>query len=259
MFGLGVLKGLGVTMKHLVNTYIDDLRKIPSRYAGGRDIVRQMPDEEGIFTIQYPEEKRLIPERFRFIPMLLFDPETGEERCTACGICAKVCPPQCIWIVRDQDESGKPITRPAEFHIDVSICMGCGFCAEFCPFDAIKMNHDFELSVYERYPQLVYDKQTLMAPVEYYAALCPTQFAEEEAARAAKREAKAESRAARTEGAPAAQTAGGKPAAEEAKQRKAEAPAPARPRLTSEEIERRKAEAAARRAQRQAKEEGEKS
>ncbi len=232
MFGSGVLKGLGVTMKHLVETYIDDVRKIPSRYAGGREILQQMPDEEGIFTIQYPEEKRVLPERFRFIPMLLFDPETGEDRCTACGICAKVCPPQCIWIVRDHDERGKPIPRPAEFYIDVSICMNCGFCAEFCPFDAIKMDHDFELSTFSRYPDWIYDKQELLVPLDYYAALYPNQYAQEEAARAAKDESKAAKRSAQAGGAAKAQ--------------------PARGKLSPEEIERRRAAAAARRAQRQA-------
>ncbi|NOZ29585.1 MAG: 4Fe-4S dicluster domain-containing protein [Chloroflexi bacterium] len=232
MFGVGVLKGLGVTMKHWIYTYIDDLQKIPSRYAGGREILRQRPDEEGIFTIQYPEERRVIPERFRFIPMLLYDAKTGKERCTACGICSKVCPPQCIWIVRDKDEKGKPITRPAEFYIDVSICMSCGFCAEFCPFDAIRMDHDYELAVYERYPRLIYTKQELMVPLEYYAALYPNQFAAEEEARAAKEKAR-QARASRQAG--AAAKGGG------------------RGKLSPEEIERRRAAAAARRAQRQAK------
>ena len=113
--------------------------------------------------------------------MLLWDTEKNEDRCTACGICAKVCPPQCIWIVRDIDEKGKPVTRPAEFYIDAAVCMSCSFCVEFCPFDAIKMNHDYELAVYDRYPQLVYNKAELTVPLEYYAALWPTQFAEEQA------------------------------------------------------------------------------
>jgi hypothetical protein len=109
----------------------------------------------------------------------------------------------------------------------------------------------------------VYDKQELLVPVEYYASLYPTQFVEEEAARAAKKEAKAESRAARVEGALAARPAGSKPTVEEVGQRETGAAAqggqaaPAKPRLTPEEIERRKAEAAARRAQRQAKGDGE--
>ena len=65
--------------------------------------------------------------------------------------------------------------------------MSCGLCAEFCPFDAIKMDHDYELAVYDRYPQLVYNKAELTVPLEYYAALWPTQFAEEQAARGPKR------------------------------------------------------------------------
>ena len=49
-----------------------------------------------------------------------------QNRCTSCGICAKVCPPQCIWIVRSSDpETGKPVTKPAEFFVDTDICMNC--------------------------------------------------------------------------------------------------------------------------------------
>ena len=194
MFGSGLLKGLGVTIKHFSETFTDDREKVPSRYEDSitldkkRKILDQPIDLEGLTTIQYPEEKRLLPERFRYIPMLLWDTETGEDRCTACGICAKVCPPQCIWIVRDSDEAGKPVTRPAEFYIDVAVCMSCAFCTEFCPFDAIKMNHDFELAVYDRYPQLVYNMAELTVPIEYYAALWPTQYGQEEEARRIKEE-----------------------------------------------------------------------
>jgi NADH-quinone oxidoreductase subunit I len=195
MFGSGLLKGLGITLQHLWESFTDDRKETPSRYenstdlGGDRRVMRQPVTQEGLLTLQYPEEKRLLPERFRYIPMLLFDTETGEDRCTACGICAKVCPPQCIWIVRDADENGKPITRPAEFYIDATVCMSCSFCVEFCPFDAIKMNHDHELAVYDRYPQLVFNKAELTVPLEYYAALWPTQFAEEQERIKAEREA----------------------------------------------------------------------
>jgi NADH-quinone oxidoreductase subunit I len=197
MFGSGLLKGLGITLKHFAETFTDDNQKVPSRYQDSRDlgdgrrIIEQPITQEGLLTIQYPEEKRLLPERFRYIPMLIWDTEKNEDRCTACGICAKVCPPQCIWIVRDQDEKGKPITRPQEFYIDAAVCMSCSFCAEFCPFDAIRMNHDYELAVYDRYPQLVYNKAELTVPMEYYAALWPTQFAEEQARRKAEEEEEA--------------------------------------------------------------------
>jgi len=205
MYGTGLLKGLGVTLKHFADTYKDDRKETPSRYVGSevldefnRRTIRQPIDQDGLLTVQYPEERRLLPERFRYIPMLIWDTENEIDLCTACGICAKVCPPQCIWIVRDSDEKGKPVTRPAEFYIDAAVCMSCSFCVEFCPFDAIKMNHDYELAVYDRYPHLVYDKAELTVPIEYYAALWPTQHAEEQEAqrlKAIEEKAKAEAKA----------------------------------------------------------------
>jgi NADH-quinone oxidoreductase subunit I len=187
---------LGVTLKHALDTFEDDRESVPDRYKGSlelgnnRRVIQQPIDQEGLLTIQYPEEKRLLPERFRYIPMLIWDSEKQEDRCTACGICAKVCPPQCIWIVRDSDENGKPVTRCSEFYIDAAVCMSCSFCVEFCPFDAIKMNHDYELAVYDRYPQLVYDMEELTVPLEYYAALWPTQYEEEQARRKEEEEEK---------------------------------------------------------------------
>ena len=230
-------------------------------WAAGKSIDQTaVGEQEGLFTIQYPEERRKLPERFRYIPMLIYetDAETGakEDRCTACGICAKVCPPQCIWIVRDKDENGKPITRPAEFYIDASICMNCGLCAEFCPFDAIKMNHDFEISAYKRMPHLVFDLEELSVPVSYYARIRPTDYAEEEAAKKAKEAEKAarpvvEKVAKAAPAAPAATAATAAPVAAaaatpEAPAAAAAAVAPAK--RSPEEIERLKAEAAARRA-----------
>jgi NADH-quinone oxidoreductase subunit I len=238
MFGSGLLKGLGVTLKHFADTFTDDRQKVPSRYQDSRDlgfgrkIIEQPITQEGLLTIQYPEEKRLLPERFRYIPMLLWDTEKNEDRCTACGICAKVCPPQCIWIVRDTDDKGKPVTRPAEFYIDAAVCMSCSFCAEFCPFDAIKMNHDYELAVYDRYPQLVYNKAELTVPIEYYAALWPTQYAEEEARRKAEEEE--EARKAAEKARAAEEKAKAKAAAPAAA---AEGAAPAKPGRTKEELD----------------------
>ena len=155
-----------------------------------------MGEQEGLFTIQYPEERSACcPSGSATSRCLLYETnaETGakEDRCTACGICAKVCPPQCIWIVRDKDENGKPITGRSEFYIDTTICMNCGLCAEFCPFDAIKMNHDFEITAYKRMPHLVFDLEELSVPVSYYARIRPTDYAEEEAAKKAKEAEKA--------------------------------------------------------------------
>jgi len=241
MFGSGVLKGLGVTLRQFVATYIDDFKQIPSRYAGGRKLLDQTEvPPEGLFTVQYPEERRKVAERFRYIPMLIYEADTGEDRCTACGICAKVCPPQCIWIVRDKDEKGKPITRPAEFYIDTTICMNCGLCAEFCPFDAIKMNHDYEIAAYDRMPELIFDLRELRVPTTYYASIRPTDWAEEEAARKEKEAEKAAAKPAEKPVAAAAAPVAAAPVAP------AEAAAPVK--RSPEEVERLKAEAAARRA-----------
>jgi NADH-quinone oxidoreductase subunit I len=156
-------------------------------------------EARGIFTVQYPEEKLPVPEEFRFTPFLLYEEgPDGEkkERCTSCGICAKVCPPQCIWIVRTTDpNTGRPVPEPKAFFIDMDICMNCGFCAEYCPFDAIKMDHDYELSVYDRHAKNIYDKDNLMKPVSYYASIRPTNYAREEAARAEAEAAKAAKKA----------------------------------------------------------------
>jgi len=196
MDGMGILKGMGVTLRRFVETYVDDIRWWGKRYYTDEGVAhRSSAQTSGIFTVQYPEEKLPVPEEFRFIPFLLYEEgEDGErkDRCTSCGICAKVCPPQCIWIVRTNDpKTGRPIPEPAEFYIDVDICMNCGFCAEYCPFDAIKMDHDYELAVYDRYANNIYNKEKLSKPVSYYASIRPTNYAREERARAEAEAAKA--------------------------------------------------------------------
>jgi NADH-quinone oxidoreductase subunit I len=196
MYGWGILKGLGITLKHFVETFWDDIRWMGKRYFNEEALaVRQGTKARGIFTVQYPEERLTLPEEFRYIPFLVYElDEQGQKqyRCTACGICSKVCPPQCIWIQRSSDpETGRPIPSPTEFSIDIDMCMNCGFCAEFCPFDAIKMDHDFELSSYDRQSTHIYNKEQLSRPVSYYASIRPTNYAREEEARAAKAKSKA--------------------------------------------------------------------
>jgi NADH-quinone oxidoreductase subunit I len=202
MYGLGLIKGLGVTLKHFIETYLDDIRWLGRRYYREGSIAeRQGPNARGVFTVQYPEEKLPVPEEFRYIPFLVYEEgEDGERefRCTSCGICAKVCPPQCIWITRSTDpETGRPIPSPTSFFIDIDICMNCGLCAEYCPFNAIKMDHDYELASYERFADHIYNKERLSKPVSYYESIRPTNFALEEAERAEKEAAKEAKRKAR--------------------------------------------------------------
>jgi len=190
MFGLGLLKGLGVTMRHFVQSYIYDRKPWEKRYSQEWLEKHQAVDGKGIFTIQYPEQKRQIAENFRFLPMLVYEKTPDDPRCTACGICARVCPPQCIWIRRATDDKGRPKAQPAGFWIDATMCMSCGFCAEFCPFDAIRMNRAHELVTPDRDRDMFYDLKRLLVPVEYYARIRPTDYKAEEEERRAKEEAK---------------------------------------------------------------------
>lgn len=203
MYGKGILKGLSVTWKRFWDTYLDDISWMlrgKKRYNSEEGIRhRSSKDTRGIFTVQYPEEQLIQPEEARFLPFLVYNEKDDggkEVLCTSCGICAKVCPPQCIWIVRSNNpETGRPIPEPTEFYVDADICMNCGFCAEYCPFDAIKMDHDFEIASYERN---VYNMEKLLKPSSYYQSIRPENFAREEAARKEKEAAKAARAAAKS-------------------------------------------------------------
>ena len=204
IYGTGIVKGALVTMRHFFETYLDDIRMMGKRYMTQESVdYRSSKDVKGIFTVQYPEEKLVPKEEFRFVPFLVYDTQedgTDVIRCTSCGICSKVCPPQCIWIVQTVDEkTGKPVPEPAEFYIDIDICMNCGFCAEFCPFDAIKMDHDYELASYDRTEAHLFNKERLMKPASYYAEIRPANFAREEAIRLEKEEKKAAAARAKAE------------------------------------------------------------
>lgn len=260
MYGLGILKGLGVTIRHFIDTYKNDVfygfnKGKPLEEFG----VRQGTKSEGLYTVQYPDEKVAVPERFRFTPFLVVNdadhPDApGEDWCTSCGICSKVCPPQCIWIVRGTDPAtGRPVPQPEAFFIDIDICMNCGFCAEFCPFDAIKMDHDYEMSNYDRTSVNIHDKERLSKPFSYYLSIAPTTAQEEADARGGwehtdviKEKKKAEAAAAK-----AAAAAAPKPAAPTAEAALAETPpatesAPA-PEASADDEEKKKAERLAKR------------
>jgi NADH-quinone oxidoreductase subunit I len=173
--GTGILKGLVETARNFVGSYYDPARLV---------------------TIEYPEERRPLPESARSFPMLIYDGDDPERglRCVACKICEKECPPQCIYIVLERDAKGKPQRHPRVFDLDISVCMSCQICAEVCPFDAIKMNTEFELSTADRFGELLRHKQDLGRPNAYYHRLHPTEAGMVDA-RLAAEQAKAEAKA----------------------------------------------------------------
>ena len=129
MYGMGIVKGLAVTLKNLV-------RK-PT-------------------TVQYPEERATQHPRFRGDEFAWY-----EERCTGCASCAKYCPLGIIKIVTSPSGAAMPQGekyRLEVFDIDIARCMFCGLCVEACPYDALFMGSGFERGRYAR--------KDLVIPVE---------------------------------------------------------------------------------------------
>ena len=160
MIGTGILKGMAVTGRNFVGSYFK---------------------KERMTTVQYPEERRPLPENYRNFPFLVFDGDDAHAglRCVACQICEKECPPQCIYIVKSKDKKpdyiGKPQFYPATFDIDISVCMSCQICVEVCPFEAIKMDKVYELSTRERFDALLTHKEELAKSNDYYHQIHPTE------------------------------------------------------------------------------------
>jgi NADH-quinone oxidoreductase subunit I len=193
-FGKGLIIGHWVTLRRFVRTFLVGHGATLKRRGGGHQpfdffgkikrgeeaVVQQDDATEGLFTVEYPDERLPVYERFRVLPMLVYDDADGNVRCTSCNICAKVCPPQCIWMTHAQGPDGKPVPLPEEFFIDMDVCMNCGLCSEYCPFDAIKMDHNFELSNYERHQTHIFGLQDLLVSSEFYAKTHPDAYASAE-------------------------------------------------------------------------------
>ncbi len=113
-------------------------------------------------TIQYPEQKRVLPPRYRARIVLTRDPD-GEERCVACYLCSAVCPVSCISMqsVERRPEGGEGRRYADWFRINFSRCIFCGLCEEACPTLAIQLTPDYEFCKYDIL-DLVYEKEQLL-------------------------------------------------------------------------------------------------
>jgi NADH-quinone oxidoreductase subunit I len=132
VYGLGIAKGLFITLRHLF----------------------RRP-----FTIQYPEEVRHVPPRAR-TNLLWFD-----ERCTGCSTCAQACPDGCILVVTSPREDGS--LNKDRYEIDFRLCMFCGLCVEACPYEAIQAGGPFDDAVYV-FDDMYRDKQALTRMAQAY-------------------------------------------------------------------------------------------
>lgn len=115
---LEVLRGLGVTMRHMLRNLVAQRR---------------------VLTLQFPERRRTLPPRFRGRHRLLRKPD-GTPRCVACMMCPTACPADCIHIEASESPDPRVEKIPVRFDIDLMRCIFCGYCVEACPKDAIRMD-----------------------------------------------------------------------------------------------------------------------
>ncbi|GAB6180619.1 hypothetical protein JCM14036_19380 [Desulfotomaculum defluvii] len=114
MYGKGLIKGLGVTIKEFFKPKV---------------------------TVQYPEKRLPIPDRFYGRPVFDYD------KCIACNQCVNACPNKVIKLETETVEKKKVVTK---YDFDQQYCMFCGMCEESCPKSAITFSNDFELTQYNR-------------------------------------------------------------------------------------------------------------
>ena len=112
---IGMAKGMVTTLKHFLRPAV---------------------------TEQYPNVKRVLPERSRTMFVLPLD-EAGVPACKACLLCAKSCPDGAITMEAEKrtDGPGRVLTH---YSIDLGLCMYCGICVESCPSNGIAFTGDYE-------------------------------------------------------------------------------------------------------------------
>lgn len=150
LYIIEVVKGIVITFSRLVRNFV--------LFVVGYE--RKMTGVPAV--IQYPDERRDYPERFRGRHRLTLKPN-GDVKCTACFLCATACPAKCIHI-EAAEHADKDVEKfPHRYEIDTLLCIYCGYCVEACPVDAIRMDTGIHPEVYPPDPRaFIEDKETLM-------------------------------------------------------------------------------------------------
>ena len=104
-------------------------------------------------TVQYPDEKLILSERFRGRIHFEFD------KCISCEVCVRVCPinlPVVDWEFNKETKK----KQLKHYSIDFGVCIFCGNCVEYCPTNCLSMTEEYEMSTYDRH-ELNYDSVAL--------------------------------------------------------------------------------------------------
>jgi len=120
-------------------------------------------------TVKYPETKRSISDIWRGLHVLKRD-DKGAERCTACGLCAVVCPAEAITMEAAERKKGeenlyREEKYAATYEINMLRCIFCGLCEEACPKEAIFLTDRILPTDYSRH-DFVFGKDKLVEPVD---------------------------------------------------------------------------------------------
>ncbi|MGD9933846.1 MAG: NADH-quinone oxidoreductase subunit I [Dehalococcoidia bacterium] len=112
-------------------------------------------------TVEYPDDRRVLPVRQRSFPVLTWDFDHDEPFCTGCNVCVRNCPVDCMTAVmvdNPKHPEGTSNRRKIvdRFWIDYARCMRCNICVEVCPFEAIVMDN-----TWEGHERAVFDRRDL--------------------------------------------------------------------------------------------------
>jgi NADH-quinone oxidoreductase subunit I len=152
LYVLEVIKGVVITFGRLIRNL-----SVHIMHTAGFN-----KDVRAAASIQYPNERRHYPERFRGRHRLTLNGD-GSIKCTSCFLCATACPARCIYIEAAEHEDSRVEKFPKRYEIDTLLCIYCGYCVEACPVDAIRMDTGIHPEVYPADPRLfIEDKETLM-------------------------------------------------------------------------------------------------
>jgi formate hydrogenlyase subunit 6/NADH:ubiquinone oxidoreductase subunit I len=144
--------GLKLTLKHFGKGFKKNRPPI------GIDHPDYMKHDEGIFTLQYPNESFPVPDNGRY----RLDNEI--EDCIVCDKCVKICPANCIDIemirsseeIRKASDGSSVRLYASKFDIDMAKCMFCGLCTTVCPTECLTMTKTYDFSEF-KLTDLVYN------------------------------------------------------------------------------------------------------